>query len=601
MAYHHWAQVKSNLKATSARDFERAALPYLRVRWPNLTQPIALRKLDCQGIDLVRILDDNRLDVVVQCKGFQVEELGASQILQVRKSVSSFMQSGHCCNTYVTLYNRHGHDRVFAEKAKAALAEITDAGRAHTAELWDLDRFAKEIDQALSVHIIQEIRRLAKQQTETQASHFLFGDVCIKNVPIRLGELELQPHSPAKINFNSTDFCAEDPLPRLLDDSAKRNWTLVFAPFGSGKSTLSRRLGVNEDSHLLYVPASALHHANHGAGGENNLTREIIEYMGVFAEAELLTDDERNILHRLSAPLLAARLRDQETQFILLIDGIDEHRFYGTLRGLRMLTDELSRVSCQVILTTRKEHFFDNFGMYSEAVPTRSRFATKGLRLMELGPWGDTEILEYVDDAIAASSNSQQIENLGAMKKLLLADDHSIRLPLHNPLLLAIFVDLTAINGASVYASRAELYERWVRQKLFRDFQVEREKSVNAPSNTEKLVWTVFEFMCDVSLLMTSSKDGIVELLEYTTEQAIEKIAAERFLGRVPTTLYTTTSLLQPMKERDRTLTLCFFHRSFQEYFLASALHRGGILPNLYPKAVRDFYDEIVSSSARKS
>jgi len=125
MSNARWRKVKEDLKASSSHNFERSLLPYLRIRWPDLAHPKSLGYLDKSGVDQVLVGEGNPISVVVQCKGFEIQEpLGKSQIGQIKKSINSFLASKHTCSTYIVVYNRVGEDQTFATSVRAELLRV---------------------------------------------------------------------------------------------------------------------------------------------------------------------------------------------------------------------------------------------------------------------------------------------------------------------------------------------------------------------------------------------------------------------------------------------------------------------------------------------
>lgn len=93
--YQRW----SGLLAQSAdRDFERKVLPFLRLFWPSLVQTQARAAWDAKGVDLLVWTDHGPFPCIVQCKGFQVQELGNDQLRQVENSIEAFRRSDASCD-----------------------------------------------------------------------------------------------------------------------------------------------------------------------------------------------------------------------------------------------------------------------------------------------------------------------------------------------------------------------------------------------------------------------------------------------------------------------------------------------------------------------
>jgi len=588
-----WAKTAEDLRASSGHDFERKVYPLLRIKWPSLAHPSSLKTLDRSGIDLVLVGDGSPLSVVVQCKGFEIQgPLGDSPFNQICKSIRSFQKSEHQCETYLLVYNRPGIDQEFTKRVLAELQVLKDNGKANEVLLWDLGRLGKELNKELTGHIMQEIQRLANETACSERSKFLFGNIVLNNVPHEQGELTLRRHDIPKVSM-SHSIQSDDPMNLIANP--KGRWTLVYGSFGAGKSTLSHRLSSFADKQLLYVPAAALKHSETGVGNENALATSIAEYIGIFNDGVDFNAEETQQLIWLAGPLLAARLRDQDTNFILLIDAIDENRFYSSMEGFQVLMNELSRARCQVVLTTRKEHFRDHFLDYTKPLNSGNQFSNGKIQLVELHHWSTNQALEYIDSALKLSDHEQGIRLRQFREHIQIGIGND--LALQHPLLLAMAVDLVAVEGHVVFVNRAELYRRWSEQKLMRDFSKSRLRPT-AYQNTGQLVQAIINLMADIALRMTDESGDEIQLVETIQEDIVEELAAKRFGTKVNSDIYSTTSFLEPIRERSLSagMTLRFFHRSFHEYFLALAVHNQGLPNASYPEPIRAMIGELTTS-----
>lgn len=577
-----WGRINEELKASSGHDFERKVLPLLRIRWAMLVHPKSLKALDRDGIDQVLVADGDPLSVVVQCKGFEViEPLDDSQLKQINKSIDKFIASKHRCKTYLLVYNRFATDRSFHTKVEASLTRIVAAGKATKALVWDLNELSKQLASDLSKRLVDEIRRLAESAEVAHRSRFLFGDALLTRVPHEVGQLAFARHEIPVVQMDGK-MRAGDPGPRLVE--RRRRWTLVLGSFGAGKSTLARRVARESSKRLLYVPAAALTHGESGTQGENALARGIVAYMGLFDNDSECTDDEKQLLYWLAGPLLAARLRDPKTDLVLLIDAIDENRFYSSLRGFQVLLNELSSASCNIVLTTRYEHFIDHYQTYAGKLGESGAKAPKEVQLLRLHDWTEAQATQYI---ITAGSIAQAEQQEALLQLLILLESGELpEVCVQHPILLAMTTDIFVSHGFSLFENQADLYRRWTRFKLARDYEVSRDFPPSM-SNVDLLIAQVLELMVDVAVAMTS-QDG--ELLDSISEHEIRQLTQARFDLQVPSDLYTTASLLEPIQSRSAGgMRLRFFHRSFHEYFLAVAIHSRGLSANAFPASVREF------------
>lgn len=76
-----WNRAIGQLAAATGDEFERTALHYLRVIWPEMVQAPRMQGLDRRGIDLLCADTHTHFTVVVQAKGFKVDQdLTRSQV-----------------------------------------------------------------------------------------------------------------------------------------------------------------------------------------------------------------------------------------------------------------------------------------------------------------------------------------------------------------------------------------------------------------------------------------------------------------------------------------------------------------------------------------
>jgi len=572
-----WNALKKRLESTAGHDFERALFPLLKIRWPDLVYPKSLKYLDKSGIDQVLVVDgSSRLGAVIQCKGFEVlKPLSRSQVDQVDGSIKRFEASGYSTTEYVLIYNRFGAEQEFEQAAKARLQELVKSGRAGKATIWNLNSLVTELSSSLLDYLLRELAEKAAQKHQSERQRFRFGAVLVEHVPYSLGNMQLDSGTSPAVERTS-NVTVGDPLDAITLD--RRSVSLVIGSFGSGKSTLGYRLAERPNRKLVFVPAAALTHTEAGAPSENSLAQAIVEYLGIFDDARGLTDEQREQLSHLAGPLLSAKLRTEDSGLTLLIDAIDESRFYSTAKGLQTLTNELSRALCPVIITTRLEHFVDSFEAFEGALDAKSPFGVRQVQLLTLNSWSGDQADQYVREATKlaeAQGEAEVAQRLLVFQRALHAGSFS-GLAVQHPLFLAMSTDLAASGDTRIYDERFKLYERWVHEKLRRDFCRDR-WIPQGFKNIRLLVSTLMDLMGLIAAHMHGFSEPQGEVAEYIEESAVRHLAADAFGVPVASELYTTTSLLVPMRVRSfGSVRLRFFHKSFQDYFAARWLHNGG-------------------------
>jgi hypothetical protein len=79
-----YKRLSSQLARADGRDFEREALPLLRLLWPDIVAAPPMGGFDRIGVDQIAFGNGDEVALAVQLKGFQVvePEIGTSQVDQ---------------------------------------------------------------------------------------------------------------------------------------------------------------------------------------------------------------------------------------------------------------------------------------------------------------------------------------------------------------------------------------------------------------------------------------------------------------------------------------------------------------------------------------
>ena len=147
-----------DLRLLSDFPFERRCGEILQMVFPSIAPPPARSAWDHAGIDhcmFVEGADD--LMSVFQCKGFVVEEFGASQLAQCLHSIDAFSASPFKTRQYGLIVNKivKGDSR---NKIEAALQMLVRAGKAENALLLDLEAFLEMIFKEAQSQLMELLR-----------------------------------------------------------------------------------------------------------------------------------------------------------------------------------------------------------------------------------------------------------------------------------------------------------------------------------------------------------------------------------------------------------------------------------------------------------
>lgn len=565
-----WTKKSGELAAASARDFERLALPLLRIFWPTLIHPRELSGLDRAGIDLVVWSDSGEFPVVVQCKGlYQEEKLVSTQLPQIQKSIESFKNSNFKCQKYLLVHNRTGEDRTAHEEILAHLSELVKTGRANEAELWDRQTFLKKVKLKLKEEIANRIVERTQALIEANKRFFRFGGVHVDPVPLTFerwkfgqdGEIERDLTEPKKFSPS-----------QALGVRKRTKWTLLIGHFGLGKSTFAMHAATSVTEKLVYVHSSDLP-GKEGTVGTNYFMQEVLRSHPLFDELDDATATEVNML---GGTLLRELLSKNEPEFSLIIDGLDESKRYSSAQGLMQLTNELEELRCPKILVTRKEHFETTFGNFKAALSQMSfdDMSVKGgskrqARICCLEEWTNAEVIGFLTQCYQCAQESERthiqtlIEGIKRSKF-----EEKLGSLLRHPLFLQMMVSV-ASEGNSIPENPAALIDSWVTLKIRRDIRVGRPSPWKI-DDIDFFVEEVIEAMENIALEMTDVIDNKIELREDISEKGLSVLLATMGHTDVETSIFVNVSLLVPTCRRQgKSLNLKFYHRVLQEYFLA--------------------------------
>jgi len=178
-----WKEKRGELASATGREFERRALPLMRIFQSDIIQSPEMGPYDRAGIDLFAWDDRLRFPWVVQCKGFKEGELGSSQVRQILESIDAFLRSEYACDNYVLLHNRTGQNRDAVMRIEEGLEAIRRSGKATTAWLWDRQTFIREARKRLQSIILARLGNDASRLLSEHEALFRFGGIYIPCVP----------------------------------------------------------------------------------------------------------------------------------------------------------------------------------------------------------------------------------------------------------------------------------------------------------------------------------------------------------------------------------------------------------------------------------
>jgi len=594
-AWHKWGV---RLAASEERQFERACLPFLRLLWPELVITAPRGKWDRQGIDLVAYGDRDEIECVVQCKTSQLKLLGADEIREATKSIAAFESSPHSCRRYLFVINGDGRSAEFSRQVASRLEKLVVSGKAASAELWDRQQLLNHSFVRMKEILLAGLQEQSDARRDAFRRLFQFGSVYLPETPVKEEKLVLKLGE--RCQRVSVCGTTNRNLARMLIDDSRARWTLVTGLFGAGKTTAALEAAGTGEHTAIFVSAADL---SEGATrmGTNALAQEVVSALGLFQHGappidgfSVIDDSDEEIFTRLAGAALSSILRSEESDHILILDGLDENRVYLSPNGLQVLNNELADLKCPIVLTTRFEHLSTMFGNFEALLDDlgKKRRSSQPARLLTLAPWSMAEVRAFVEiarqsatiDEKAALDSFLQAVNSGSIY------DYYGDLPLH-PLFLQLILDDLCVSGLHV-RSRPELVERWIRLKTWRDMDHHGIPPEHATDRNEWLddMLTLTEA---ISVAMTTGGERI-ELVENIDSALVESIAAHTLGKSLRITTIVLYTVLVPRGFRlGKGVEVRFALRIAQEYFLARHLARTGASVGAYPAAVRKLVSEI--------
>jgi hypothetical protein len=349
---------------------------------------------------------------------------------------------------------------------------------------------------------------------------------------------------------------------------------LLTSEFGFGKTStlhsVSKRW-VQEGRHLIYAPAALL---------ENTAFRNASELAGSLLRFLLPEDCSMSAF---GIELMSHTLRqtlERKTDWLLLIDGLDENAAAYNANSLRNLRNSIKTLGVPAILSARDElvesrtaELLDTFGTDAE------------LARIRLSDWDHALISQFVELFEQHHAGEIACDAFRRFKGLLNSGRYSSiygDIP-RRPLFLGMLAQ-DAWSGNEPERQLHRLYGQYFRRKFLLDrigmaaggVSQRPSQIVDAfgfDETCERLV-LVMQDVADSMLEITTDKEGngAANHREVISESTLRSIASRHSVPMTQIEDIIMHSLLQPagrnpMREREYR----FAHRSYQDWFLARA------------------------------
>lgn len=567
-----YSKFSDELAKSQDREYEKLVLSLIRVIWPNVGfRPPEMGWIDKSGIDLLAWADSQPYPLAVQCKGFKVpeEEIDQSQIQQCLKSIRSFSKSGITVDTYLLIHNRTGKNTELRKRVEAALKGLVEAGKVRKAELWDRQRFLREV-----FNSTLQLVRSAVEKKRTGAEAF-YGDrqICqpLEQIPFTKSELIFDPNR--LIASSKPISCLADPIQELLGPEGT-NLLLMIGEAGYGKTTALLRTFISLDHLIFYVPAATIPRDVNSTTG---LLSHCVRVNDLF---DMPPNSDAEIFDRLFKTVTRYLFRESNFPVMLLIDGLDESVYFSRRGGLQSLFNQLREIQSPIVLTARKEFwaqhqqdFAELFGFSGKLAETKHR----RIKLIELLAWQSKQISELATHYKATLINEGQRKNVDDFLEVVDSGEYQNYygdIP-KRPLFLRFILETVAEKGIH-RVGRAKLYYEWAEAKIRRDIRmpmrwgnVGRQPIISETEPPDETLRIAFRAMMLASQRMTNIRGKDIELLPDCTIDSV--LLADKKLKCMldPTGLFLNSLLVPVLLRPHELLRLRFSHRTYQEFFLA--------------------------------
>lgn len=587
-----WQKMSGHLSARTERDYERAVIPYLRIFWPTLQQTPARGEWDRRGVDLMTSADDSPLTCIVQCKGFHVHELGDEQIRPTVQSIEAFAKSGITCHTYLIVHNRDGRWREFNKTIDAALKQLVADGIVERAELWDRQKLLDNAFDGIIALVDRKLRVHSRQLLDDFQELFQYGRYYLPEVPVEEDRLLFKRDHPCSIETVSGAHSCN--IGQLLQESAATRWTLLTGRFGAGKSTVALHFANTSGRSVILAQCATLPMSGLGTGA-NLLLETILSSLDLLDAFE---EEDQETLYELAGPALGTILRQPDTPYMLVLDGLDENRGFANRIGMQTLTNQLSGMECPVLMTTRLEHLNAMFGEFTVVFDQLSFMYARQrryARLLRLLPWQTDHVVELLG-RILEDADGDERTRLSDLSKLISSGEYVSLygdLPL-SPLFLQFILEDVAEHGIRP-ADRVLLLLSWVKRKIRRDRRVVERPSPDDHIDTEEFVDRMLRLMENVAHAATYEDGEARGLSQFTDASVVRSEAGKMFtVSPDPLLAILLHSVLLPQGSwRGSRLRITFAFKALHEFFLACYLVRENVPDEGYPDTVKSFYTEI--------
>jgi hypothetical protein len=582
-------QTRHELISKSRDNFQGFVFSLLGELLEGSAETRRLGLYDKKGIDiLVYRPDDLSIQTAIQCKGFEEIEYGKSQQLQCREEVAKFKEKGPRVIEYWLVLNRPIKERAARNELLDDLSNLVLAGKADRTFLFDLDPFLQKIKKLASVRLANWAEAKRAELYDYYGSRLRFVEY-VRDIPFQsvTPKMDLVGHILDQLrtffkNLPKTQAGKFRPAPKILMTSS----------FGFGKTSTLHALArewIHESGQLIYAPAALLE--ADAFSNSSRLAAVLLDFL--LPDGAELTE----LGHKLLRDTLSETFA-KSTNWILLIDGLDENAALLKAESLSRIRDCIRDLGVPAILSARDELVDIRTTEFSSSLRVQPTLPLDRIRLLD---WPDRLILHFLERFEAGHAGACPL-GFQTLKELVRSGRYAEiygDIP-KRPLFLGMLAE-DAWSGGEPTRELHRLYGKYFREKFLLDRYSAAAGGISRrPSHMvdhfgiDEALERLILVMQDSAGLMISyvqidgQSDKLI-LIQHDTisEDRLRGVATNRGIEFIQLEDVVLHSLLQPggrnLVTRQRLLR--FAHRSFQDWFLArhlvlSAERRSAVLPD---------------------
>lgn len=522
--------------------------------------------VDCFVVEEHMASPNATYPIVVQCKGLEKQAFDETHLDDALKSIRKVAKSGLPIQEYWLVINRFIKETPLRAALRTDLDDLEKSGAVGKAVLLNHQDFLVSLIELLIPWIKLRLLERNRDCLNQYVNALRNGIEYVPDVPFR-DQRGADRNPSAKLAASMSQNVRESGGRATGMEHASKAYRFVLSEFGFGKTSLlldlTRKL---QGRSVFYQPVAELDKKSFQ--NEFELTKSLYQ--------RVCPEDSADIVAT-HLPLVAFReLIRYDPQFVLLLDGLDEHRAAYRESSLCNVFGSLRSFASDIVIAARKEYFESFRGSIDLAM----RRSGKNRRELYLEEWDTPLIAEF----LRGFQDSPGIQRFRSLVNAGQYESVYGDIPKRPLFLQMLATDLAADEHCAT--NLAELYERYFHEKLDRDVLTPfsfgegggRALSIEG-LDRNSLKAAVFEILENIARAMMAPDEAPSErilLRESVTEaEVIAEIQAKGFsLTNLADLLQNSLLVTASSRSGRHGLLLRFAHTSFLEFFAASWMMR---------------------------